>query len=61
MLRYLLGGSPRAIHHLDVAQIELRSPVQEPTDVDGQQGARFPLTIQCLKGALQLQCAPERH
>ena len=59
MVRYLLGGSPRAIHHLDVAQIELRSPIQEPTDVDGQQGARFPLTIHCLKGALQLQCAPE--
>ena len=61
MVRYLLGGSPRTIHHLDVAQIELHSPIQEPTDVDGQQGARFPLTIQCLKGALQLQCAPERH
>lgn len=59
MLRYLAGGSPRAVHALDVEQIELRSPLQELTDVDGQRGAAFPLTIHCLKGALQIQCAAE--
>lgn len=60
MVRYLLGGSPRAIRHLDVEQLELHTPFQEPTDVDGQQGAEFPLAIRCLKGVLQIQCAPEK-
>lgn len=55
MLRYLLGGSPRAIHHLHARQIEIVSAVQEPTDVDGQQGARFPLSIRCLAGELRVQ------
>ena len=32
-------------------------PIAEPTDVDGQRGARFPLTIHCLKGALRIRCA----
>lgn len=57
MLRYLLGGSPRAIHHLHTPFIALHSPIQEPTDVDGQQGATFPLEVRCLAGALQIQCA----
>lgn len=56
MLRYLLGGSPRAIHHLHTPIIELQSPIQEPTDVDGQLGATFPLVVRCLSGALQVQC-----
>ena len=60
MVRYLLGGSPRAIRHLDVEQLELHAPFQEPTDVDGQQGAEFPLAIRCLKGVLQIQCALEK-
>lgn len=56
MLRYLLGGSPRAVRHLRTAELELHAEVPEPTDADGQQGASFPLTIRCLKGALQIQC-----
>lgn len=61
MLRYLLGGSPRAIRHLRTAHLELHSPLQEPTDVDGQQGASFPLTIRCLAAALQIQCPAQRQ
>lgn len=52
MLRYLLGGKPRSVRHLRAARIEIASPVDEPTDVDGQQGPRFPLLIECLHGAL---------
>lgn len=60
MLRYLLGGDPRAIRHLHAREIEIRSSVQEPTDVDGQQGARFPLSIRCLAGELRVQ-GPHRR
>lgn len=55
MLRYLLGGNPRAIRRLHARDLEIRSTVQEPTDVDGQQGARFPLSIRCLAGELRVQ------
>ena len=57
MVRYLLGGMPQSIRHLRATTLEIDSPVAEPTDVDGQRGARFPLTIHCLKGALRIRCA----
>ncbi len=57
MVRYLLGGKPRAVRQLRAATIEISSPLAEPTDVDGQRGAEFPLTIRCLKGALRIRCA----
>lgn len=59
MIRYLLGGNPKAIHHLHVREIEISSSIQELTDVDGQKGAEFPLSIRCLKGALRIQCPIE--
>lgn len=59
MIRFLMGGKPRAVHHLQATHLTIRSSINEPTDVDGQQGATFPLTIECLKGALPIQCAPQ--
>lgn len=42
MLRYLLGGNPKAIRHLHVRELEIHSPIDVLTDVDGQKGATFP-------------------
>lgn len=65
MVRYLLGGMPKSIRNLRATTLEIDSPVAEPTDVDGQRGARFPLTIHCLKGALRIRCTrtstPQTH
>ena len=43
MCRYLAGGSPKIVRHLRARRIDIRSSVNEPTDVDGQKGAEFPL------------------
>ena len=56
MVRYLLGGDPKAIRHLHVRLLEIHSTVNELTDVDGQRGAEFPLSVRCLEGALRIQC-----
>lgn len=56
MVRYLLGGDPKAIRHLHVRSLEIHSTVNELTDVDGQRGAEFPLSVHCLEGALCIQC-----
>ncbi len=56
MLRYLLGGNPKQIHHLHVRELIIHSTLQEPTDVDGQRGASFPLTVRCLEKALRIRC-----
>ena len=45
MCRYLAGGSPKIVRHLRARRIDIRSSVNEPTDVDGQKGAEFPLHI----------------
>ncbi len=55
MLRYLLGGSPKNVRHLRAQRIDISSPIDEPTDVDGQPGAKFPLHIECLQGALRIR------
>ena len=59
MGRYLLGGKPKIIRHIQAQQIEIQSSVNEPTDVDGQKGAEFPLHIECLAGGLRVMCARE--
>ena len=56
MCRYLAGGSPKIVRHLRAQRIDIRSTVNEPTDVDGQKGAEFPLHIECLAGGLQVMC-----
>lgn len=55
MIRYLLGGSPKHVRHLRARCIDISSPIDEPTDVDGQPGAKFPLHIECLQGALRIR------
>lgn len=59
MGRYLLGGHPRIVHHLRARSIDIVSPLNEPTDVDGQKGAHFPLHIECLAGELNVLCPPK--
>lgn len=54
MVRYLLGGRPKIVRCLQAREIEIRSAVQEPTDVDGQPGSRFPLRIECRAGGLRV-------
>lgn len=54
MVCYLLGGRPKIVRCLRAREIEMRSTVQEPTDVDGQPGARFPLRIECRAGGLRV-------
>lgn len=56
MGRYLLGGNPKIVRQLRARTIEIRSAIDEPTDVDGQKGTSFPLHIECLPGALQVMC-----
>ena len=59
MCRYLAGGSPKIVRHLRARPIDIRSSVNEPTDVDGQKGAEFPLHIECLAGGLRVMCAKQ--
>lgn len=59
MGRYLAGGNPRIVRHLQTSRIDIASPVDEPTDVDGQPGARFPLHIECVAGGLRVVCPRE--
>ena len=56
MGRYLLGGNPKIVHRLQARRRDIRSTVAEPTDVDGQKGADFPLHIECLPGGLRVVC-----
>ena len=54
MCRYLLGGDPRTVRRFRSRRLEISSTVDEPTDVDGQKGARFPLRIACQAGGLRV-------
>lgn len=60
MLRYLAGGNPKRIRQLRARTLDIASPVDEPTDVDGQKGARFPLHVECLAGELRVVCPSRR-
>lgn len=57
MGRYLMGGNPKIVRQLQARRIDIRSTLDEPTDVDGQRGAQFPLHVECLAGALGVMCA----
>ena len=61
MGRYLMGGSPNIIRHVQARTIDIVSKVDEPTDVDGQPGSHFPLHIECLAGALRVVCPKAEH
>lgn len=56
MGRFALGGKPRIVRHLQVQSLDIVSSIDEPTDVDGQKGASFPLHIECVPGALRVMC-----
>lgn len=58
MLLYLAGGRPRSVKHFRARRIDISSPLNEPTDADGQKGADFPLHIECLAGGLRIICPP---
>ncbi len=45
------GGNPRIVRRLRVRRLDIESTLNEPTDVDGQKGAEFPLHVECLKGS----------
>lgn len=55
MLRHLVKGNPEAVHHLRCQSIEITSPLEERTDVDGQPGPSFPMHISCKVGALRIR------
>ena len=54
MGHYLLGGNPKIVRHFRARRIDIQSTVNEPTDVDGQPGAEFPLHIECMAGGLRV-------
>ena len=60
MCRYLAGGNPKIVRHLRARTSALRSTLAEPTDVDGQKGAGFPLHIECIAGGLRIMCAKQQ-
>lgn len=55
MMQYLVGGHPEAVHYIRTDKIELLCPQSERTDIDGQPGPDFPLSIECLPGALKIR------
>lgn len=57
MLMFLLNGKPNAaIKHIRTSHIEMRSPLNPPTDMDGQRSAEFPLSIECIAGGVSVVC-----
>ena len=56
MMHYLVGGMPEAVNYIRSDKIELLCAQRERTDVDGQPGPDFPLSIECLPGALKIRC-----
>lgn len=60
MGRYLLGGNPKIVRHLRARALDIVSTLNEPTDVDGQKGAEFPLHIECIAGGLRVMCPRRR-
>lgn len=54
MVRYLCGGTPRSVRYFKSSRLEMTSTLQEPTDVDGQKGEKFPLSIECLGGEIEV-------
>ena len=54
MLRYLLGGNPEAVHHFRCSELNISSPMQPITDVDGERAPDLPLHVTCEPGALKI-------
>ena len=60
MLLCVCGKHPRGVRYLQAATLQITSPRNEPTDVDGQRGAQFPLDVRCLPGLLRVVCPPKK-
>lgn len=56
MLRYLLGGDPKAVRSFTARELRLEALHDEPTDIDGQQGPHFPLDVKCEYHGLRVRC-----
>lgn len=56
MMRHLMGDKPEAVHYMRSNEITLHTTLQEPTDVDGQPGPNFPMSIRCIHKALTVRC-----
>lgn len=56
MLFYLMGIRTRAVKYLRTSRLTLVTPLSEDTDVDGQRGGGFPVTVSCLHGMLKVVC-----
>lgn len=59
MMLYLVGIRTPAVKYLRTSRLVLMTPLDEDTDVDGQRGGRFPVTVSCLHGALKVVCPRE--
>ncbi len=60
-LRFLLTGrQSRGVHYIRSTRFEITSPLSPQTDVDGQRGAEFPLTVECRKGDLRIVCPKQK-
>ena len=57
MIRYLWSGESSQVLHFKARSIEMTTSAGDVlTDVDGQRGAEFPLSIRCLEGRLRVVC-----
>lgn len=58
VMRYLSGVEgvypPSDVEHLRCRRLYIESAEQEPTDLDGQPGVAFPVSVECLAGALRV-------
>lgn len=56
MLLYVFGVKTNAVRYIKTSKLVLVTPASEVTDIDGQRGVRFPMTVTCLSGALRFVC-----
>lgn len=55
MMHYLIGGKDSKVRYIRTNHIELHCDIDERTDVDGQPGPQFPLSVECLKDELKIR------
>lgn len=56
MLLYMVGIETKAVKYFQTSELTLVTPLDEKTDVDGQNGGTFPMKLSCMKGALKIIC-----
>lgn len=56
MARHLVGGGTHAVRHFRTSKLEITTQIDEPTDVDGQEGPKFPIELRCKGSALKFRC-----